>query len=162
MAEFMMESELRGDTELVLRRKFRAPKALVFKCFTDPTILPKWLCPPFGKSIYCAVDVEIGGVWRHKIDMGEYGMFDSFGQTLEFSAPDRYVRSDVVNVPVAREAISTETATFSEVDGVTTVELVVRHMSKDLRDENAASGVVEGTGGAFEALDGILMSLQNA
>lgn len=94
--------------------------------------------------------------------MGEHGSFDSFGQTLEFDAPNRYVRSDVVNIPVVREAISTETATFSEAEGVTTVELVVRHLSKEIRDENAASGVVEGSSMGFDAIDAILEEMQNA
>lgn len=162
MHKFEVEVELRGDTELVMKRQFRAPQAMVFQCFTDAAILPKWMCPPFGTSTYCVVDTEIGGVWRHKIEMGEHGTFDSFGQTLDFDAPKRYVRSDVVNVPVVREAISTETATFSEADGITTVELVIRHLSKEYRDSSAGSGAVEGTCSAFESIDKILEDMQNA
>ncbi len=161
MSELKLEVELRGDTELVLTRKFRAPKNLVFKCFTDAEILPKWMCPSFGTSTLCIVDTELGGVWRHKIDMGEHGTFDSFGQTLEFDAPNRYVRSDVINLPVVREAISTETATFSEAAGVTTVELVIRHLSKEYRDSQAESGVNEGTALAYDGLETILEQMQN-
>jgi hypothetical protein len=108
------------------------------------------------------VDTEIGGVWRHKIDLGEHGTFDSFGQTLEFDAPNRYVRSDVINVPVTREAIGTETATFTEKDGVTTVEIVIRHLSKELRDGNAESGVAEGTCSAYDHLEGLMAEMHGA
>jgi len=162
MAEFKLQVALRGDTEIVMTRQFRAPQALVFKCFTDAQILPKWLCPPCGKSTYCVVDTEIGGIWRHKIEMGEHGTFDSFGQTLDFDAPNRYVRSDVINAPVIREAISTETATFTENDGVTTVELVIRHMSKELRESSAESGIEEGTCGAYDTLETIMAEIQSA
>lgn len=62
MPEFQLDVQLRGDTELVLTRKFRAPKEQVFRCFTDAAIVPKWMCPPFGTSTYCVVDTEIGGV----------------------------------------------------------------------------------------------------
>ena len=162
MSEFQIEVELRGDTELVMRRKFRAPQVNVFKCFTDPEILPRWMCPTFAKSTYCVVEPEIGGIWRHKIDMGEHGTFDSFGQTLDFDAPNRYVRSDVINIPVVRESISTETATFSEKDGVTSVEIVIRHMSKEERDSQAKSGVVEGSASCYDGIDAILEEMQNA
>lgn len=72
--------------------------------------------------------------WRHKIDLGEHGTFDLFGRKLEFEAPNRYVRSDVINVPVMREAISTETTTFVESEGVTIVELVDRQ-KRDLQTQ---------------------------
>lgn len=156
MPEFKLDLELRGDTEIVLRRQFRAPQALVFRCFTDPEMLPKWLGCGMGKTTLCIADHEIGGVWRHKMDMGEHGTFDSFGQILDFDSPKRIVRSYVYNVPVIREAVSTETATFSEVDGVTAVEIVIRHMSKENRDGHAASGLEYGAGKSYDALEEFL------
>lgn len=162
MSEFKTETELRGENELVMRRQFRAPKELVFRCFTDAALVPKWMCPPFGTSTSCVIDTSIGGVWRHTIDMGEHGTFDSFGQTLDFDAPNRYVRSDVINIPVVRETISTETATFTESGGITTVELVARHMSKEGRDEQAGSGASEGLAQAFQTIDAMLIELQKS
>jgi len=153
MAEFKLELDLRGDTEIVLRRQFRAPKATVFDCFTDPEILPKWLGCGMGKTVLCVADYEIGGVWRHKMDMGDHGLFDSFGQTLEFEAPNRLVRSYIYNVPVIREAVSTETATFSESGGVTTVEIVIRHQSTAFGDGHVASGIEFGAGKSYDALE---------
>lgn len=153
MAEFKLKVEPRGDTELVLTRQFRAPQALVFKCFTDPEIQPKWLGCGMGKTTLCVADLSIGGVWRHQMDLGEHGLFDSFGQTLEYDAPTRTTRSYVYNVPVIREAICTETATFSEADGVTTVEVVIRHFSKENRDGHAASGIEYGAGLSYDSLE---------
>jgi uncharacterized protein YndB with AHSA1/START domain len=161
MSEFKLEVELRGDTEIVMKRNFRAPQALVFRCFTEPELLRKWLAPPNSVSTYCVIDTEIGGVWRHKLEMGEDITFDSFGQTLDFDAPNRYVRSDVINVPGLREAISTETATFSESGGVTTVELAIRHLCKEYRDACSESGVAEGSICGYETLDSILADLQS-
>ena len=153
MSEFKLQLELRGDTEIVLRRTFRAPQATVFNCFTDPEILPKWLGCGMGTTTLCIADHEIGGVWRHKMDMGEHGQFDSFGQILEFDAPNRLVRSYIYNVPVIREAVSTETARFSESEGLTFVEIVIRHLSKENRDGHAASGIEFGAGKSYDALD---------
>jgi uncharacterized protein YndB with AHSA1/START domain len=161
MGEFKLDLELRGDTELALRRKFRAPKALVFKSFTDPEILPRWLGCGMGKTTLCVSDHEIGGVWRHQMDMGEHGTFDTFGQTLDFDAPNRVVRSYVYNVPIIRESICTETASFSEADGVTTVEIVIRHLCKENRDGHAASGIEQGAGMSYDSLDALLEEVQN-
>lgn len=90
------------------------------------------------------------------MDMGENGTFDSFGQILDYESPNRIVRSYVFNVPVIREAVSTETATFSEADGVTAVEIVIRHMSKENRDGHAASGLEYGAGKSYDALEEFL------
>jgi len=93
------------------------------------------------------------------MDMGERGLFETFGQVLEFDAPNRMVRSYVYNVPVIREAISTESATFKEVDGITNVQIVIRHLSKDNRDGHFASGIEHGAGQSYDALEQLLPEL---
>ena len=160
MSEFQLEIAPRGDTEVVMTRQFRAPQALVFRAITEPEMVKKWMCPPFGESKMLVIDTEIGGVWRHIIDMGEHGSFDSFGQTLEFDAPNRIVRSDVVNIPGVRENIATETTTLTESDGVTTLELVVRHLSKQIRDESMA--FAEGACEGYNALEKVLLEANHA
>jgi uncharacterized protein YndB with AHSA1/START domain len=85
--------------------------------------------------------------------MGEHGTFDTFGQTLEYDAPNRIVRSYVYNVPVIREAICTETATFIESEGISTVQIRIRHLSKENRDGHAASGIEAGAGESYDALE---------
>ncbi|MEI7575877.1 MAG: SRPBCC domain-containing protein [Armatimonadota bacterium] len=156
MPEFKLALELRGDKELVLKRQFRAPQEMVFKCFSDPDIQPKWVGNGMGTTTLCVAENQIGGVWRHTMDMGEHGVFDSFGQILEFEAPNRVVRSYVYNVPVIREAICTETAEFSYAEGVTTVEVIIRHFSKENRDGHAASGIEYGAGLSYDALEALL------
>ena len=153
MSEFKLSVEFSGETELVLTRPFRAPQALVFRCFTDPEVVRKWLGFGMGTTTQCIADYEIGGLWRHQMDMGEHGTFDTFGQTLEYDAPNRIVRSYVYNVPVVREAICTETATFTESEGITTVQIRIRHLSKENRDGHAASGIEAGVGESYDALE---------
>jgi uncharacterized protein YndB with AHSA1/START domain len=156
MSEFKLQLELSGDTEIVLTRQFRAPRAMVFNCFTDPEILPKWLGCGMGTTTLCIADYEIGGVWRHQMDMGDHGLFDTFGQTLEFDAPHRLVRSYVYNVPVYREAVCTETATFEESNGLTTLQVRIRHLSRENRDGHVASGIEYGAGKSYDALEELL------
>jgi uncharacterized protein YndB with AHSA1/START domain len=153
MSEFKLQVELSGETDIVLTRTFRAPKNLVFQCFTDPELLPKWLGYGMGTTTLCIADYEIGGVWRHQMDMGDHGLFDTFGQTLEFEAPNRIVRSYIYNVPVIREAVCTETATFDEANGLTTLQVRIRHFNRENRDGHAASGIEYGAGESYDALE---------
>jgi uncharacterized protein YndB with AHSA1/START domain len=160
MPEFQLAVTLQGDTEILLQRSFRAPKALVFRAFTDPELLPKWLGCGMGKTTELVLSSEIGGVWRHCMDLGEHGLFETFGQTLGFDAPNRLVRSYIYNVPVIREAVSTETATFTEDDGLTHVEILIRHLSKENRDGHAGSGLEYGAGKSYDALEELLAAEQ--
>lgn len=60
-------TELRSDTtaqELVITRLFDAPRALVFKCWTDPQHAAMWWSPQGFTLEACQLDVRIGGAWR--------------------------------------------------------------------------------------------------
>ena len=157
-AEHKLKVEPVGDTEILMRRQFRAPREMVFRCFTDPKLLTQWLGCSMGKTLLCEVDTSIGGVWRHTMDMGEHGKFETFGQTLEYEAPKRLVRSYVYNVPTIRESVSSETATFSEANGITTVEILIRHLGKESRDGHMGSGLEFGAGSSYDSLEQFLIS----
>lgn len=52
------------DRQITLTRLIAAPLETVWRCWTDPEILPKW----FGPEGYCCITKEIdlraGGIWR--------------------------------------------------------------------------------------------------
>lgn len=151
-----MDFELRGETEIVLRRRFQAPRDIVFRCFTDPKIASQWMTCGLGKSLHCAIDTEIGGLWRHKVDMGDKEIYDCFGQTLEIEPPKRFARTNVLNSPGYREAVFTEAVTFDEAPDATRVEVVIRHLCREFRDGFAGSGVKEHLAAGYSLLDDLL------
>jgi uncharacterized protein YndB with AHSA1/START domain len=51
--------------ELVATRVFDAPRALVFKLWTDPEHVARWWGPRGFTTTTAAMDVRPGGVWRH-------------------------------------------------------------------------------------------------
>ena len=154
--EFKLVAERKGDTEISLQRKFRGPKNLVFECFTNPELLSQWLGCDIGKTIRCTMDTSIGGNWEHLMKMQNDQIFHTFGQILEFQLSNRLVRTYIFNVPKIREAVSTETAEFSESNGVTTVNISIKHLSKENRDGHFASGLEGGAGMSFDGLDRLL------
>lgn len=156
--EFRLIAACKGETEITLQRKFRAPKQVVFECFTDPKLLTQWLGCGMGETTRCEIDPTVGGVWHHMMKMKDGQIFHTFGQTLEFDPQKRFVRSYVYNVPFIREHICTETATFSENGGVTTVDILIRHLNRESRDGHFNSGLEMGAGISYDALDSFLES----
>jgi uncharacterized protein YndB with AHSA1/START domain len=50
--------------ELVITRIFAAPRALVFKAWTDPAQAARWWGPQGFMTFSCQMDVRPGGAWR--------------------------------------------------------------------------------------------------
>jgi len=74
-----VDAEKRGEREIVLRRGFDAPPALVFDAFTRPELIRRWMLGPGGWMFtVCDVDLRVGGryryEWRQESGSGELKM----------------------------------------------------------------------------------------
>lgn len=54
-----------ADREIVITRTFDAPRALVFKAFTDPRHVDRWWGPTGFRNTTLAMDFRPGGRWRY-------------------------------------------------------------------------------------------------
>jgi uncharacterized protein YndB with AHSA1/START domain len=52
------------DKVVVLTREFDAPRALVYKAMSDPTLIPKWWGRRKDTTTVDKMDVRVGGKWR--------------------------------------------------------------------------------------------------
>ena len=80
-----------AETEVVLTRVFDAPRALVFKIWTEPHHLAKWWGPRDFTNPVCELDVRVGGrifIEMHAPDGTVYPMTGTF---REIVAPERLV-----------------------------------------------------------------------
>jgi uncharacterized protein YndB with AHSA1/START domain len=132
--EFKLQVSAQGETEILLTRQYRAPRELVFRCFTEPALIVQWVGCGKGTISESTYDEAIGGNWTLKMIMEQGNVFVTFGQILEFERPNRVVRSYMYDAPVIREQVSSETTSFSEEDGVTTVTIRIRHLCRENRD----------------------------
>ena len=57
-------AQLVGDREIAATRVFDAPRALVFKVWTDPQHIGRWWGPKGFTTTTFRIDVKPGGVWR--------------------------------------------------------------------------------------------------
>jgi uncharacterized protein YndB with AHSA1/START domain len=73
----------------VLERTFNAPRELVWKAWTDPSLITRWYGPNV-ETIVHQLDVQPGGLWLGEMKWGDTSHYQRVEYT-EVSPPDRLV-----------------------------------------------------------------------
>jgi len=148
----------RGDREIVMTRAFRAPRGLVYDCYTKPELLKRWLHGPDGWLLaVCESDLRVGGafrwVWRNA-DGREMGMR---GVHRDIVPLERIVRTESFDQDwTGGEALGT--LVLTEQGGKTTVTTTVLYASREARDGALKSGMEKGVTTSYDRLDELLAS----
>jgi uncharacterized protein YndB with AHSA1/START domain len=142
---------LPSEDEILITRVFDAPADLVFDAWTTPEIVKRWWAGDRGEVTEAHVDLRIGGRWRWV--MRANGGFEvAFsGEFREIDRPHRLVRTEVFELVPDAEAVSS--CSFEEADGVTTMKILIRYPSQELRDAAIGSGMEGGLQVAFDHLE---------
>lgn len=155
---------LPNDLEVVVERKFNAPRALVFAAWTTPRLLRRWLLAPPGWTMpVCEMDVRIGGAFRWRWRNDEGAEFGFSGEFRELEPPKRMVHVERYDPgDIGGEMVSGETgealvtSELTEHAGVTTFTMTIRYASKDVRDAALKTGMTDGMEMSYEKLDALL------
>lgn len=161
------EVSLPSDTEVRVTRDFKAPRTLVWQAHTDPKLVKRWMLGPPGWSMpVCEMDVRPGGKYRWRWRSNEGGQeFGFFGQFVEVDAPARMIHEenydpgDVGGAMDASQPAIIRTS-FSEKDGVTSLEMVMRFPSKEIRDAAVSTGMTDGMEMGYQRLDKLFAEQQ--
>jgi uncharacterized protein YndB with AHSA1/START domain len=153
---------LPSEREVKVVRSFRAPRALVYRAYTEPALVRQWMLGPPGWSMpVCEMDVRVGGSyrWRWRSDEGgdEFGFSGTF---REVQPQARLVHSEryepgTVGGPMP-EGEASITILFSEDSGVTTVTSLMDFGSKKARDGAVSTGMTDGMEQSYVLLDRLL------
>jgi uncharacterized protein YndB with AHSA1/START domain len=73
----MMTTQAAG-TDFVLSRVFDAPRALVWKCFTDPEHMKQWWGPKGATVLVSKMDLRPGGTYLYGMQFGDKPMWGKF------------------------------------------------------------------------------------
>ncbi len=152
---------LPSDREVLVTRRFAAPRALVYEAYTRAELVKRWLLGPPGWSMpVCEMDVRAGGEyrwrWRSDADGSEFGFH---GEFLEVDAPARirhteiYDAGDTAFGDMAEALVTVE---FAEKDGATVLTTRVEYASKEARDAAVATGMTDGMEVSYQRLDELL------
>ncbi|GIH77741.1 SRPBCC family protein [Planobispora longispora] len=146
-----------GLPQIIITREFDAPRDLVFRAYTDPELLPKWLGPRDLTMTVKEYDVRDGGRWRYistDAEGNEYGFHGIFHGT---PSPDAIVQTfEFDGMP---GHVCLETLTLEERDGRTLVRTVSVFQSVEDRDGMVASGMEHGVRDSDERLEELLAEL---
>ena len=157
---------LPSDREVKVVRSFRAPRALVYRAYTEPPLLKRWLLGPPGWTLpVCEMDVRVGGRyrWQWRNDEGNQ-QFGFAGTFREVEPASRLVHTEAYDPGTVgfgypgQEAIVT--VSFNEDAGVTTVTTLIDYGSKETRDAAVKTGMTDGMEMSYQLLDTVLAEQQ--
>jgi len=153
------------DEQILITRDFDAPKHLVYKAWTTPELVKRWWSGHRGEMTIAEIDLRVGGTWRY-VMIAQGGFEVGFhGEYREIVPDERIVSTEVYEGMPAGEAlpeadVPLNTVTFTEVDGRTTLRLLVQTTSKALRDMIIDSGMEVGMQEQMDILEQIAISLR--
>lgn len=152
-----------GKQEVTVVREFDAPRVLVFKAFTDPTLYVKWIGPRgYGMKLE-KFEPKNGGSWRyiHKDQNGnEFGFHGVYHEVLP---PELLIDTFEFEGLPERGHVSLESARFEELPGART-KLIIHsvYLSMTDRDGMVASGMEWGLNESLERLTELLADLKSS
>jgi uncharacterized protein YndB with AHSA1/START domain len=149
------------DEQILITREFAAPKHLVYKAWTTPELVERWWHAKRGEVTVAEIDLRVGGVWRYAMvtdggfEVGFHGVF------REIVPHERIVTTEIYEGAPQREAEegTLNTVTFAEVDGRTTLTILVQAPNKEIRDAIIDSGMEAGMHDAMDLLEEVAVSL---
>lgn len=153
---------LPNSREVRVVRSFDAPRDLVYRAYTTPALMQRWLLGPPGWTMpVCEMDVTVGGDfrwrWRADEDASEFGFHGTF---LEVDAPERLRHTEFFDAGDTGEDMgeghAVVTVSFVENDGVTTVTTDIEYQSREARDAAMATGMTDGMEMSYKNLDELL------
>jgi uncharacterized protein YndB with AHSA1/START domain len=138
-----------SEREVVITRHFAAPRALVFKVWTEPAHVVRWWGPEGFRATRCDIDLRPGG--RYLIDMtGPDGKsYPTEGTYLEVTPPQRLVSDQHFACLGKPEASLRVTVTFEEEGSGTVVKIHTLCESAEIRDALVEVGIEKGWGETF-------------
>ena len=146
------------DEQVLITREFAAPKHLVYKAWTTPELVKRWWGSDLGEVTVAEIDLRVGGSWRY-VMVADGGFEVGFhGEYREIIPDERIVSTEVYEGMSEGESLNT--ATFTEVDGRTTLTILVQHQSREHRDAHINSGMETGLQKAMDFLEAVARSLR--
>ena len=143
------------DREIIVSRRFNAPRKMVFDAWTTPERLAQWWGPREWRTTTSDMTFAPGGIWR-------FIMHSPNGEDIrcrivyrEIQPPERieYIQSGFDPAGLDYQT----TVTFEEIEGQTEVTFHATWSTKELRDQ--AVEMVGWRDGARETLDRLANTL---
>ena len=151
-----------SETEVLVKRSFDAPVALVWRAYTEADLMRRWMLGPPGWSMpVCEMDLRVGGKYRWRWRSDENGQeFGFYGEYQEVTPHAKIVHTEYFDPGdiggTMGEKPALVSVTFEEVNRVTHMATCVKYASQADRDAALSTGMTEGMEMSYKLLDGVL------
>ncbi|HDS00980.1 MAG TPA: hypothetical protein ENO22_03210 [candidate division Zixibacteria bacterium] len=147
-----------GTHEIVISRELDAPRALVWKAWTDPEHIEEWWGPEGFSTEVEELDLKEGGKWRY-VMIGQDGKrYPSEGVFKEIVKPDRITSTDEFGEDFENSASLDlphgiiVTTLFEDLRGKTELTVRIMHRTAEDKKKHQDMGVMEGWNSSLDCL----------
>lgn len=146
---------------LVFERRLDAPRAAVWRCWTEPALLVRWFTPAPWRTVRAELDLRPGGSILIGMQGPEGPEVPNRGVYLEIVPGRKLVTTDafVSAWEPAKEPFMTLTVTLGDDGAGTAYRAVAAHWTAEARARHEAMGFHEGWGAAADQLQTLAKSL---
>jgi uncharacterized protein YndB with AHSA1/START domain len=158
----LTDAPVTESRELHLTRLLDAPRSAIWRCWTDPALLPIWFCPPPWKVSKAVMDVRPGGANLIVMNGPNGEEMPNRGVYLDVVPNEKMVFTDAFTEAwqPSQKAFMVVTITMADEAGKTRYDAKVRHWSDDDCKAHEAMGFHEGWGKATEQLEALARTLK--
>lgn len=148
---------------LSIARTFKAPRASVWRCWSEPDLLQQWYCPKPWTVSEVTMDLRPGGV-AHTTFSGPNGeVHPNKGQYLEVVPGERLIFTDAFVgdwMPGDAAPFMTGYVILSDMaDGGTLMKWGARHWNDESMEQHKAMGFEAGWNAAADQLEALSATL---
>ena len=135
------------DHDLVISRLLKAPRAALWRAWTEPERLKEWWCPKPWVTEVRAFELRAGGAFHTFMSGPDGGTSDNPGCFLEIVPGERIVSTSMLLGgwrPATPWMAMTAVITFADEAGGTRYTATAMHPDAATRDKHAEMGFFEG------------------
>jgi uncharacterized protein YndB with AHSA1/START domain len=148
-------------TDLSFTRTLKAPRALLWECWTTPEHIEQFFVPKPHKVTDCEIDLRVGGRFNTAFEV-EGNRMENKGVWLEVVDQEKLVFTDAYSEgwKPAPDPFMTAIVLFEDAgNGETTYTAIARHRSEESRKNHEDMGFFDGWGTVAEQLEAYAQSL---
>lgn len=149
------------DRTLTLDRVLAAPRAKVWRCWSEPKLIEHWFCPQPWRCARAEIELRPGGRFRTVMNGPNGEVVDSTGVVLDVAPGARLVFTDayVEAWEPSPKPFMTAMVTLADAPGGTRYIARAAHWSAADRKAHEEMGFQEGWGRAADQLERLAASL---
>jgi uncharacterized protein YndB with AHSA1/START domain len=146
-----------AEREITITRSFDAPRALVFKAWTDAKVLAQWWGPKGFTNPRCEFEAKVGGVIRIDMRAPDGAIYPMQGEVREIVPPERLVFTNMaLDANGNAMTAGLTTVTFAEEGGKTKLTLHTRGSALVEKAIPYLQGMEHGWGQSIDRLADLL------